>query len=116
MIQPGHVRGKSGDKGLEALIGYLKQNRGIELCGDTRKTIARRLSRRMQAARSDSFTDYIDYLEVHPEEFPDLFNTILIKVTSFFRDLQAWDKLRTAVIPAIIEGKGESDPIRVWSA
>jgi len=112
----GATKGRSGDKGLEALVDYLRQNRGIDVSGYKRTTLARRIARRMQAAKIDSFGDYIDYLEVHPEEFPILFNTILIKVTSFFRDAQSWDKLRTTVLPAILEAKADDDPIRVWSA
>jgi len=63
-----------------------------------------------------NYADYIDYLEVHPEEFMQLFNTILINVTSFFRDQPAWDFLAERTIPEIIRGKKPADSIRVWSA
>src|SRR5262245_32463789 len=109
-------KGRSGDRGLDALVDYLRQNRGIDLTGYKRTTLGRRIARRMQVAKVESFADYIDYLEVHPEEFSILFNTILIKVTSFFRDPQAWEKLRTTAVPAIVESKTDDDPIRVWSA
>jgi two-component system, chemotaxis family, CheB/CheR fusion protein len=70
----------------------------------------------MEAARVASVGEYIDHLEVHPDEFSQLFNSILINVTSFFRDDAAWDKLSRDVVPAILASKGADDPIRVWSA
>jgi PAS domain S-box-containing protein len=53
---------------------------------------------------------------VHPEEFTQLFNTILINVTAFFRDAAAWTCLATEVIPRITAGEGADQPLRVWSA
>jgi two-component system CheB/CheR fusion protein len=51
---------------------------------------------------------------VHPEEFGQLFNVILINVTTFFRDDQIWNYLQTELIPAIARQNG--DPLRVWTA
>jgi two-component system CheB/CheR fusion protein len=62
-----------------------------------------------------NYAAYQDYLEVHPEEFAPLFNTILINVTGFFRDAAAWEFLAKHIIPRIIAGKKSSDPIRVSS-
>jgi two-component system CheB/CheR fusion protein len=76
----------------------------------------RRVDRRMQTVSINSFADYIDYLEVHPDEFQQLFNTLLINVTSFFRDANVWDTLRNDILPAILRTKTDIDMIRVWSA
>ena len=65
---------------------------------------------------SPDYGSYIDYLEVHPEEFGRLFDTILINVTAFFRDPSAWEAVADEVIPRILAGKRPEDPIRVWSA
>ena len=78
------------DKQFENLLYYLQQNRGFDFTGYKRPSLMRRVTKRMQMVNVDSFVDYLDYLEVHPEEFSQLFNTILINVTSFFRDPQAW--------------------------
>jgi two-component system CheB/CheR fusion protein len=64
----------------------------------------------------DTFVQYQDHLEVHPEEFPRLFDTLLINVTSFFRDRAAWDFLREEIVGRIITAKNAHEPIRVWSA
>jgi two-component system, chemotaxis family, CheB/CheR fusion protein len=65
---------------------------------------------------ADSYLGYLDHLEVDPEEFTHLFNTILINVTSFFRDPPAWEYLGTEILPRLAAEKREDKPIRVWSA
>lgn len=70
----------------------------------------------MQGLRLERYGDYLDYLKVHPEEFIQLFNTILINVTGFFRDTAAWGFLATDALPELLVAKKSSDPIRVWSA
>jgi len=76
----------------------------------------RRVDRRMAQVAVAEYSDYLDYLQVHPEEFTGLFNTILINVTGFFRAPDAWEYLRTDVLPAVLAGRGSDGPIRVWSA
>src|SRR5687767_13705810 len=63
-----------------------------------------------------SYSDYLDYLELHADEFTALFNTILINVTGFFRDPEAWGFLRTEVLPPLVAAKGSTETLRVWSA
>jgi len=104
------------DAKFEHLLEYLRQSRGFDFTGYKRPSLMRRMSKRMQTVHVDRFTDYVDYLEVHPEEFDVLFNTILINVTSFFRDQPAWDFLAGSVVPRIIRNKGADDSIRIWSA
>ncbi len=101
---------------LEALLEYLHVNRGLDFSGYKRSTLSRRIQRSMEAARVASIGEYIDHLQVHPDEFSQLFNSILIHVTSFFRDDAAWATLARDVVPAILASKGADDPIRVWSA
>jgi two-component system, chemotaxis family, CheB/CheR fusion protein len=101
---------------FEALVQYLKNNRGFDFSGYKRSSLRRRMDKRMQALRVERYSDYLDYLEVHPEEFTQLFNTILINVTGFFRDTAAWDYLTAEVIPQLIAGKQPHEIIRVWSA
>ncbi|MGH9409477.1 MAG: CheR family methyltransferase [Vicinamibacterales bacterium] len=98
---------------FERILEYLRQTRGVDFTAYKHASVIRRVQRRMQAVDTGDFDAYLDYLEVHPDEFAALFNTILINVTSFFRDPDVWDALRTEVLPAIVEGDG---PIRVWSA
>ena len=104
------------DADWAALLRYLHTARGFDFHGYKTNTLARRIRKRMASIGIEKFSVYQDFLEVHPEEFVTLFNTILINVTSFFRDPPAWDALRSVAIPAIVEARGAGEPIRAWSA
>ncbi|MBD2296067.1 PAS domain S-box protein [Anabaena sphaerica FACHB-251] len=101
---------------FENLLIHVRQNRGFDFTGYKRSTLLRRVNKRLQSLSIDNFNDYVDYLEVHPEEFNYLFNTILINVTDFFRDASTWEYLGNKVIPNIIKRKKNSEQIRIWSA
>ena len=101
---------------FEALLDYLKDSRSFDFSGYKRSSLVRRVEKRMQSVGVIGYSDYIDYLEVHPDEFAFLFNTILINVTTFFRDTSAWEYLSEEIIPRILASKSAGDPIRVWSA
>jgi two-component system CheB/CheR fusion protein len=70
----------------------------------------------MDHAGYSSFDQYLDVLQASSEEFAALFNTILINVTAFFRDPEAWDFIGAEVIPRLLAERAPNDPIRVWSA
>jgi two-component system, chemotaxis family, CheB/CheR fusion protein len=101
---------------FESLLDYLKRDRGSDFTGYKRQSLIRRFLRRMQVVGITTFSEYQDYLEVHPAEFADLFNTILINVTSFFRDKEAWDFLAKEILPKILQAKKGNETIRIWSA
>jgi two-component system, chemotaxis family, CheB/CheR fusion protein len=71
--------------------------------------------RRMHTVNIHSFEQYLDYLQVHQEEFAALFNTILINVTSFFRDAEVWTYLDQQLLPRLLESR-DGEPLRIWSA
>jgi two-component system CheB/CheR fusion protein len=106
----------SSTQEFEALVEYLKNSRGFDFSGYKRSSLRRRVGKRMQGLRIERYGDYLDYLEVHPEEFIQLFNTILINVTGFFRDTAAWECLAAEAMPQLITRKQPHEPIRVWSA
>ncbi|HEY2376658.1 MAG TPA: CheR family methyltransferase [Gemmatimonadaceae bacterium] len=102
--------------GLTALVEYLKRSRGFDFAGYKPASLERRIQKRMVTVGVRDYPDYVDYLEVHPEEFEILFNTILINVTAFFRDGGAWDVLSERVVPELLTRKPDGAPVRVWSA
>ena len=104
------------DDEFESVLAYLKESRGFDFTGYKRTSLMRRVQRRMSQVGADNFADYIDQLQVNADEFVALFNTILINVTGFFRDPDAWDYLREQVIPALLAERSPEEPIRVWSA
>ena len=102
------------DPDVEALLVYLREQRGFDFTGYKRPSLLRRVRRRMADIGIPSVPEYQEYLEVHPEEFTPLFNTVLINVTSFFRDPRSWDHLRDDLLPEVLAAAGPT--IRVWSA
>lgn len=106
----------SENEKFEILLEHLKRSRGFDFRGYKRTTLTRRVMKRMQAVGISDFVEYMDTLEVHPEEFTQLFNTILINVTSFFRDAPAWEYLAAEAIPHILADKRPGQALRVWSA
>jgi two-component system, chemotaxis family, CheB/CheR fusion protein len=104
------------DTPLDVLLDHLKRTRGFDFSGYKRTSLERRIRKRMDAVGVKSYGDYLDYLEVHQDEFPALFDVILINVTGFFRDPSAWDFYAEEVIPQLLDAIGPDAPIRVWCA
>ena len=105
------------DPRFEGLLEHLKRSRGFDFGAYKRSSLMRRVQVRMQAAGITDFTNYADFLDADPEEFTRLFNTILINVTTFFRDgPHVWDYVAQNVLPAILQQSEATGPIRVWSA
>jgi two-component system CheB/CheR fusion protein len=116
-LKEGQMNDETRDPAFEELLVFLRDNRGFDFTGYKRASLMRRVRRRMdEIPEVDTFAQYQDYLEVHPKEFPELFNTILINVTSFFRDPEAWGYLAEEIVPAILENNTGEEEIRVWSA
>ncbi|MDP9799414.1 two-component system CheB/CheR fusion protein [Catenuloplanes nepalensis] len=103
------------ERQFEELLIHLKEARGFDFTGYKRSSLVRRVGRRMAALEITEYADYVDHLQVYPDEFTALFNTILINVTSFFRDPEAWDSLRRSVLEPLVAAKGPDAPIRLWS-
>jgi two-component system CheB/CheR fusion protein len=103
------------DVGLDDLVAYVQRTRGFDFTGYKRTTLERRVQRRMAMVGIADYGAYIDLLQLRPEEITDLFNTILINVTSFFRDPEVWDVVASDALPRLIGAKGGAAPIRAWS-
>ncbi|WP_326646999.1 PAS domain-containing protein [Streptosporangium sp. NBC_01755] len=104
------------EREFDDLLLMLKETRGFDFTGYKRTTLMRRISRRLGALKLRDYGEYRDYLELEPEEFGRLFDSLLINVTAFFRDPPAWQTLRESVIPSLLESKGPGKVIRIWSA
>jgi two-component system, chemotaxis family, CheB/CheR fusion protein len=100
---------------FENLLQMLKHNRGFDFTGYKRSTLMRRVQKRMHTIGITDYERYKEYLEVNADEFDILFNTILINVTSFLRDPEAWDALNEIVIKPL-SARTDARQIRVWSA
>ena len=81
------------DAEFEALIEYLRRNRGFDFTGYKRTSLIRRTASRMRALGIGRYPEYAEYCQQHSDEFGLLLSTILINVTAFFRDPAAWAHL-----------------------
>jgi len=77
-------------------------------------TMLRRIHRRMHACRIDDLPAYVAHVKEQPEELDALFRDLLIGVTEFFRDPQAFEALREQVIAPLLAQRDENDQIRIW--
>ncbi|MBW8908925.1 MAG: PAS domain-containing protein [Mesorhizobium sp.] len=98
----------------EQIYGILRSHSGHDFSGYKTKTFLRRIKRRMQIAQLKSINAYIDWLKKDPREVMNLFRDLLINVTNFFRDPDAFELLEQKIVPQLFEGKTASDTIRVW--
>jgi two-component system CheB/CheR fusion protein len=115
VADPDHS-GDGADAGLDRLLQHMRTTRGFDFTGYKTSSLTRRIRKRMDAVHCDTFDEYRRYLDGDQNEFSDLFNTILINVTGFFRDPETWSRVGESVIPQIAGEAGSDDPIRVWVA
>ena len=108
------VRGT--DEEFEALLTFIKDNRGFDFTDYKRPSLRRRIAKRMQDVGAETYAAYLERLRDDDQEFAGLFDTILINVTRFFRDPQAWQYIAEEVLPKLIEQTGPEEPLRFWSA
>ncbi len=104
------------DATLDSLLDFVKQARGFDFTGYKRSSIERRVMKRMGEVGVDRYEDYIDYLQLHAQEFAELFNTLLINTTAFFRDPRTWEFMANEIVPALVAARPADAPLRVWSA
>jgi two-component system, chemotaxis family, CheB/CheR fusion protein len=96
------------------ILALLKLETGVDFTHYKHNTIKRRILRRLALDRVESLADYAAYLEAHRSEVKKLYEDILINVTGFFREPEAFEALKNLVFPAITRGRSPDDPIRVW--
>ncbi len=92
----------------------LRSQIGHDFSGYKTRTFNRRVQRRMQVVGLDTIEGYVERLRQDPSEVSALFRDLLINVTNFFRDGEAFTALARMVIPKLFEGRGADDTVRVW--
>ncbi len=105
------------DDDLRNLLDRIRERSGIDFSSYKPPTILRRLRGRMTATARPTLASYAAYLESDPEEYARLVNSLLIKVTEFFRDPKLFEYLRRRVLPDLIEeARRDQRELRIWSA
>ncbi|HJS90333.1 MAG TPA: chemotaxis protein CheB [Steroidobacteraceae bacterium] len=105
---------KLADAALSKIFFLLRRATGHDFSGYKRSTIIRRINRRMVVHTLNRIDDYVYLLEQSPREIDELFHDVLINVTDFFRDPEAFEAVKTFVLPRLMEHRNPSDPLRIW--
>lgn len=105
---------KPARNGFKRILGILQKAQGVDFTLYKSNTVERRTMRRMLLNKVEGYDDYARYLGGHPEEVENLYQDILINVTSFFRHPETFELLKKNIFPQIIERRPNDDPVRVW--
>jgi len=101
---------------LDALFGLLRESTGVDFTNYKHTTLQRRIRRRMVVHKIEKLKDYIRFIGKKPEELDELYRDLLIHVTGFFREPEAFVALRKHVYPKLFERRKPDNPIRAWVA
>ncbi len=104
------------ENALKKIFILLRSQTGHDFSQYKPTTIFRRIERRMAVHQVDALDAYVQYLQQTPPEVEALFRDLLIGVTNFFRDPEAFAALETQVIPLLFDGKPAGGVVRAWSA
>ncbi|HZR62810.1 MAG TPA: chemotaxis protein CheB [Xanthobacteraceae bacterium] len=99
---------------LRRVIAHLRVRTGHDFSKYKRSTVLRRIARRMQVNRADDLQQYYDVMRDHADEAQALLGDLLISVTTFFRDGEAFEKIAKEVIPDLFKDQAADETIRVW--
>jgi two-component system CheB/CheR fusion protein len=102
------------EEALADVMVLLRSRTGHDFRHYKRATVLRRIERRMQVVQVPTLPAYRAWLEAHPEETTHLLKDLLISVTSFFRDREAWEALEQQVDATLIEPQHEGARLRAW--
>ncbi len=106
----------SEDPAMDAVLRLLRDNFGIDFSLYKMTTVGRRIQRRVELLRLHSLPEYVDQLITEPEELNKLYQDLLIGVTQFFRDPEAFETIERDVVPTLIEQVKPDEELRVWIA
>jgi two-component system CheB/CheR fusion protein len=102
--------------GLDAVYDMLQREFGIDFTHYKPSTVTRRIERRLKLSRADDIATYVERLKHERSELDTLYRDLLIGVTRFFRNEEAFKLLETKVLPEIARNKEKGAPLRVWIA
>lgn len=99
---------------LSAILAALRERKGQDFSLYKSSTIIRRIRRRMAVQGVERYGDYLRLIRDDPAELDRLYQEVLIRVSSFFRDAEAFAALERMVIPKLLERRPPTEPIRIW--
>ncbi len=99
---------------LQKILMLIRNRTGHDFSLYKESTINRRIARRMNVHQIDKVSDYLSYIQQHPKEIHTLFKELLINVTSFFRDPDAFKALEKSLKSEVLDKKMDGERVRVW--
>src|SRR5581483_3347400 len=99
---------------LQRIFGTLRDVFGVDFSAYKQSSIERRIERRMALQKLESLDDYARILEKNSVELNLLYHDLLIGVTSFFRDREPFEALKSVVFPRLFENRDQEIPLRIW--
>lgn len=104
------------EQSLQDVMALLRMRTGHDFRHYKRATVLRRIERRLQVCGVPDLNAYFVYLRTHQEETAALLQDMLISVTNFFRDREAFEALEREVLPALFKNRAPGEPVRAWVA
>lgn len=101
---------------LQPILLHLRETTGNDFTQYKKSTLLRRIERRMQVQQIDADVDYLAFLQSNPDESQLLLNELLINVTQFFRDPEAFVVMQEQILPSLLANKFQDSTFRVWVA
>ena len=116
----GGTAGETGrwveDSALRKILLLVRNHRGVDFSLYKPSTMQRRIARRMVLSKCETLGDYASFLRGNDKELEGLYSDLLISVTSFFRNPEAFAALKREVFPKLLERRGPDGAVRVWVA
>jgi two-component system CheB/CheR fusion protein len=103
-------------EGISSIVNLLRAELGVDFSHYKRSTVSRRIHRRMALRGIEDLDTYLNYLREEAAETRDLYQDLLIRVTQFFRDPEAFEALKEQVFPNLVRGRSADTPLRIWVA
>lgn len=107
---------ETGEPGLKKLIRLLRDEYGIDFSVYKQTTVLRRIERRLLMSETEDFEEYVDRVADNADELHSLYRDLLIGVTQFFRDQEAFELLASEVFPEMLKRHPDGEEFRVWVA
>ncbi|MHB2018782.1 MAG: chemotaxis protein CheB [Candidatus Xenobia bacterium] len=99
---------------LKRTFQMLRTLSGLDFSAYKPSTVQRRILRRMLLQKVEELADYVRLLQQQPVELQALYEDLIINVTSFFRDPEAFESLKRTVFPTLVADRPANQPIRIW--
>jgi two-component system CheB/CheR fusion protein len=100
---------------LRRVIELVRSSMGVDFGQYKRQTLTRRITRRMVLHKLEGLKDYVRLLQANPAEVEALYQDVLISVTTFFRNPEAFEVVKARVFPRLTADRSHHEPLRIWT-